>query len=177
MNREGNDEQSLTPHPKTVVVLETVLKSEEETSTRQITSREGIEGSTVGYHAEKLQDHGIIEIEKPDEVGEPKVYTITDSDLAERQLERMKSELGDDVTVHDDLEDRVDALENRINSLDQGGTARERNLERRVNRLEDRAENLWQGFVAIREYLRQEQEVTAENLAEYYADGKERVED
>jgi len=174
--------------PVSLRILEAILHKGGEATTSEIKKRTGDELNKIQYRTRrKLTNHGLIETENrgTDSQGRnlPNLCTLTDkgrealADQAEK-LEEEDEETKDD-RIGENAE-KIQRLERRIEALNQGGTNEYRQIDKRLNEVETRLDEtekrlkqVYEGYIAVREYLRQEHGV--EDLGPYKDDAPDEL--
>jgi predicted transcriptional regulator len=162
-------------------ILEKLMQEDGEATTSQLRKGTGVDKNRANYLLDqKFVEHGIVEKENRgmDAKGRPlpNRYELTDRGkrILEEQIHRL-----DEKEAGKDIEEEIEAaktgierLENRLDAIEGAGTDKDRELEKRITDIEERVEMMWQGFTAMREYLRQEQGISDKELRRYYSESQ-----
>jgi len=164
-------------------ILEAIVHEGGEATTTEIRRHTGLDENTVHYRMnKKLPSRELIETHNQgtDAKGRslPNVSEITDDgeEVLAEQAEKLEEESLDD--DRDDrigeLQEHVKRLENRVDVIQQNN-GRERREE--LDEIQERLDQVYEGFLAMREYLRREQDVEDGDLKPYLKYARERTEE
>lgn len=149
---------------KAIEVLQAIQQNGGEANTSEIRARTNLKNNIIHYRYDKLEDLDLIETEPgDDDAGSglpPTVARLTDQGVEELE-EGLVSGTALPPDTIDDLTDRVDRLEARVDAV---ATVKDdmEDLDERIRVLEERMDSTWELLGAIRTHIEEGDDIDLE---------------